>query len=104
MQNKITGLLSAVAALGALGTAQATPAPDPNEVLKANSFAELLEPIPNAIALLKVVEESQAKPAEEGNVQLAQYYRHHHHHHFWRRYRHHHHHHHHHHHGYYRYY
>ena len=64
--------------------------------LKANSFAELLEPIPNAPALLMAMDE---KPAAENNVQLAQYYHHHHHHHhhrYWRRYRHHHHHHHHH--------
>lgn len=102
MQKTVTGLLGAVA-LGALGAAQASPAPDPSEVLKANSFAELLEPIPNATQALKIVEESQANAAEAGNVQLAQYYHHHHHHHhhhFWRRYRRYHHHHHHHHHHY----
>ena len=93
MHKTITGLLGAVAALGALGAAQASPTPDPSDVLKASSFADLLEPIPNATVLLKVVEESQAKPATEGNLQLA--YHHHHHHHQWRR-RHHHHHHHHH--------
>jgi hypothetical protein len=94
MHKTITGLLGAAAALGALGAAQASTAPDPTEALKANSFAELLEPIPNATALLKVVDESQANAATEGNVQVA-YRHHHHHHHSWRRYRHHHHHHHH---------
>lgn len=95
MQKTITGLLGAMAALGALGVAQAAPTPDPNEALKANSFAELLEPIPNAPALLKAMDE---KPAAENTVQVAQYYHHHHHHHhhrYWRRYHHHHHHHHH---------
>jgi hypothetical protein len=92
----ITGLLGAAATLGVLGAAQAAPTADPNEALRANSFSELLEPIPNATALLQAMDE---KPATENNVQLAQYYHHHHHHHrYWRRWRYHHHHHHHHHH------
>jgi hypothetical protein len=100
MQKTIAGLLGTVAALGALGVAEAAPTPDPNEALKANSFAELLEPISNATALLKAMDQAPSKPAAESNVQLAQYYHHHHHHHhhrYWRRYYHHHHHHHHHH-------
>jgi hypothetical protein len=83
--------------------------------LQANSYADLLEPIPNAGKVLQALDEqTPAKPAE-ANVQLAQYYYHHHHHHhhhgYWRRgavivvphrrWYHHHHHHHHHHHGYY---
>lgn len=100
MEKRIAGLLGAVATLGALNAAQAAPTPQaPIEALRANSFAELLEPIPNAVSVLKVVDESPTAPSTEGNVQLAQYYyhhHHHHHHHFWRRWRHHHHHHHHH--------
>lgn len=115
MEKKIAGLLGAVAALGAAGSAQATPAP--TDVLKANSFAELLQPIPNAAATLQAVDEAAPVPPRD-NVQLAQFYHHHHHHHhhhsFYRRYaprvvvvpryrfRHHHHHHHHHHHAFYR--
>jgi hypothetical protein len=108
MEKKIAGLLGAVATLGAFGAAQAAPAP--GDVLKANSFAELLQPIPNAVALLKAVDESQPKSSAEDNVQVAQYHHHHHHHHHHAaypryaprvvvvpRYRHHHHHHHHHH-------
>ena len=53
MHKTITGLLGAVATLG---VAQAAPTPDPNEALKANSFAELLEPIPNAPALLNAMD------------------------------------------------
>lgn len=94
MEKRIAGLLGAVATLGAMNAAQATPTPQaPTEALRANSFAELLEPIPNAAAVLKTVDESQTNPSTVGNVQLAQYYHHHHHHHFWRRYRYHHHHH-----------
>jgi hypothetical protein len=118
MEKKIAGLLGAMATLGAFGAAQAapTPAPAPSDVLRANSFADLLEPIPNAAALLKAVDESRPNPSVDENVQLAQFYHHHHHHHhhhsFYpryapgvvivpRRYRRHHHHHHHHHHSFY---
>jgi hypothetical protein len=118
MEKKIAGLLGAMATLGVFNAAQAapTPSPAPTDVLKANSFADLLEPIPNAATLLKAVDESGPVSSAEENVQLAQYHHHHHHHHHhgWRRYaprvvvvpgfrRHHHHHHHHHHHGFYRY-
>jgi hypothetical protein len=81
MDKKIAGLLGAVAALGGLNAAQAAPALDPTEILRANSFAELLEPIPNAAELLRAVD---AQPPAEAVVHEAQYYpyyRHHHHHH-----------------------
>jgi hypothetical protein len=121
MEKKIAGLLGAVAALSTLNAAQAAPTPAPTDVLQASSFADLLEPIPNAAALLKAVDEQGPAPKANENVQLAQYYYHHHHHHhhhgFYRRYYdegpavivvpryrryHHHHHHHHHHHSFYR--
>jgi hypothetical protein len=113
MDKKIAGLLGAAVALGTLGTAQAAPAPATTDVLAANSFADLLQPIPNAVALLQAVDESAPAASTDGNIQLAQYHHHHHHHHhglrriiprvlFGPRHRHHHHHHHHHHHGYYR--
>ncbi len=122
MDKKIAGLLGAVAALGAFNAAEAapTPSPAPTDVLRANSFADLLEPIPNAASLLQAIDESAPAPSANENVQLAQFYHHHHHHHHNgygryygydeaprviivpRRYRHHHHHHHHHHHSFYR--
>jgi hypothetical protein len=88
MDKKIAGLLGAVAALGTFGSAEAAPAPAPADVLQANSYAELLEPIPNAGALLQAIDEQAPAKASE-NVELAQYYYHHHHHHhhsFYRRY------------------
>jgi hypothetical protein len=114
MEKKIAGLLGAMATLGAFNGAEAAPAPPPapTDVLRANSFADLLEPIPNAAARLRAVDESAPVPSADENVQLAQFYHHHHHHHHHsqyrrsyvprviivpRRYRHHHHHHHHHH-------
>ncbi len=111
MEKKIAGLLGAVATLGAFNAAQAapTPSPAPSDILRANSFADLLQPIPNAAALLQAVDETAPGRSADENVQLAQLYvhhhHHHHHHHAWRRYaprivvvpprRHHHHHHHH---------
>jgi hypothetical protein len=114
MEKKIAGLIGAVAALGTFSAAQAAPTPAPAEILKASSFADLLEPIPDAVALLRVIDEA-APPTTDDNVQLAQLtigigHHHHHHHHSqyrrrgpvvvvpprYRRYRHHHHHHHHH--------
>src|SRR5664279_1853202 len=107
MDKKIAGLLGAVAAVSTMGTAQAAPTANPMETLRANSFAELLAPIPNAAALLLAVDEKGSAETADGNIQLARYH-HHHHHHAYRRFvprivvmprhrRHHHHHHHHHH-------
>jgi hypothetical protein len=108
MGKKIAGLLGAMAALGAFNAAEAAsaPGPAPTDVLRANSFADLLEPIPNAVALLQAVDESGPASSANENIQLAQYHHHHHHHHAMRRYivvprRHRHHHHHHHHHDHY---
>jgi hypothetical protein len=83
MEKKIAGLLGAVATLGAFNAAQAAPAPNPapTDVLRANSFAELLTPIPNAASLLQAIDESAPPPSADDNVRLAQFYDHHHHHH-----------------------
>src|SRR5882757_1159722 len=91
MEKKIAGLLGAMATLGAFNGAEAAPAPSPApaDVLRANSFADLLQPIPNAAALLRAVDESRPAQSADENVQLAQFYHHHHHHrhhHGWRRY------------------
>ena len=106
MEKKIAGVLGAVAALSTLTAAQAAP----TDVLRANSYAELLNPIPDATAKLKVLDERGAsQPAgQEKTLKLAYHHHHHHHHHHHRAYirprivvvphRHHHHHHHHHHH------
>src|ERR1017187_4592117 len=90
MEKKIAGLLGAMATLGTFGAAEAAPAPPPapTDVLRANSFADLLEPIPNAAALLQAVDESAPAPSANENVQLAQVFiEHHHHHHHHSQYR-----------------
>jgi hypothetical protein len=111
MDKKIAGLVGAVSALATITAVEAARAQNVTEVLSARSYAELLQPIPNAVALLMAAEAAdaaRAKPeaGQDPNVKLAQYgdhhhhhhhrrYHHHHHHHRWFRHHHHHHHHHH---------
>jgi ABC-type Zn2+ transport system substrate-binding protein/surface adhesin len=89
------------AVLAAVGTTQiAVAGPNPEEFLQARSFAELLQPIPDATVLLAAAEASSARDLADSESMdrrmVAQYYHHHHHHHHhhYRRYHHHHHHHH----------
>ena len=109
LHKKILGLASAVAALLPAGMARADTILDTNSVPKAQSFAELLAPIPNAVDKLQASDAVLAeRDADAVKVEMAQYYyhhhhhhhrffrpffHHHHHHHFYRRYHHHHHHH-----------
>jgi hypothetical protein len=79
MDKKIAGLLGAAAALATVNgahaaTVQAT-APPP-----AASYMDLLQPLPNSLALLKADDARRAE-AGAGGIQLAQYHHHHHHHH-----------------------
>ncbi len=110
MDKKITGLIGAATALAFAGPVSATTISPPNP-MAVESYSDLLEPIPNALELMKAEDRStrEAQP----RVQLADYHHHHHHHHHHRyrrviprivipllrdrEYRHHHHHHHHHH-------
>jgi hypothetical protein len=84
MKRNLAMLLSGSAALLTLGIAQATPisppAGNPNAV---SSYAELLDPVPNASSTLQTDNERLAQQPE-ATVQLAQWHHHHHHHHhFW---------------------
>lgn len=119
MDKKISGLIGAAAAFVVASPASATTISASNP-MAVQSYSDLLEPIPNALELMKV--EDSAVGETQARVQLADYHDHHHHHHHhrYRRvvprivipllrereygygYRHHHHHHHHHHHRYYR--
>ncbi|MBO0758817.1 MAG: hypothetical protein J2P54_23465 [Bradyrhizobiaceae bacterium] len=91
MDKTIVGLLGAVAAVTSLDSAQAATAPQ-SDPMQANTYAELLDPIPNAVALL--IADDAARSAKPEDLQVARHH-HHHHHRYHRRYRHHHHHHHH---------
>jgi hypothetical protein len=103
MERKIAAMIGA-AALAAAGSTQVAAAPDPERLLQASSFAELLQPIPNARAVLAAAAARGAsgpssEPEDRDTRQMMAYYHHHHHHHHhhrWSRHRHHHHHHHHH--------
>jgi hypothetical protein len=108
MDKTVVGLLGGASALAFIAGAQGAVAEPADAMQPARSYAELLNPIPNA------VERLQADNQREASVELAQYFyygapyhHHHHHHHHHHRYYygylpnpyyHHHHHHHHHHH------
>jgi hypothetical protein len=102
MDKKIAGLAGAVSGLAMMTAAEAAQPREVTEVLNARSYAELLQPIPNAVALLMAADavnaaRAKAETEQDPNVKLAQYYwdhHHHHHHHHHRWYYHHHHHHH----------
>ena len=115
MDKRIAGLFGAAATLTALSSGANAAQTQPSEPLAAASYRDLLEPVPNALALLKADDARRAETPLAGDVQVAQAVivrdHHHHHHHRYGRMRvgpvvierrHRHHHHHHHHHGYYR--
>ena len=100
MDKKLAGLLGAVGALASLDAAHAAAITnDPTTTLAARSYADLLNPIPNATAKLKAADEADGT----ARVRVAENAHHHHHHHSYHRerkivvapHRHHHHHHHH---------
>jgi hypothetical protein len=104
LDKTIISLLSGASALALLGGSQASAAPtvdEANVLQPARSFAELLDPIPNAGNVLRAEIErgGDAAVAKEKPMVVAQYH-HHHHHHYHHHYYHHHHHHHYHHHYY----
>ena len=96
MDNKVIGLLGALS-LASMDPSRAATPPNPSgsALPQAQSYAELLDPVPDAVALLRADDLAVARAAQP-EVMLAQYHHHHHHHHRYRRHYHHHHHHHHH--------
>jgi hypothetical protein len=94
MDKKLAGLLGAAAALTAAHGAQAATAAAVTELPPAASYRDLLEPVPNALALLKTEDSQRPATSANGQTRLAQDHHHHHHQRWWRRYWHHHHHHH----------
>jgi hypothetical protein len=112
LDKTIIGLLGGASVLALLGGIEASVASPQDEVgalQPARSFAELLDPIPNAASVLKMEDERATAdaPVDEKPLVVAQYHHHHHHHHHHHYHHHHHHHHyrhyHHHHHHYYSY-
>lgn len=83
MDKKTAGLLGAVAGLATMGSAHAAapPAVNVTEAMQAASYADLLAPIENAVALVQADDATRAQ-----GLQTVQYYgggydHHHHHHH-----------------------
>jgi hypothetical protein len=74
MKTTLAFLLSTAAALFAVNTASAAPAAP-----SATSYAELLEPVPNASQTL--IADDLARAQQKPLVQLVQFRHHHHHHH-----------------------
>ena len=56
MDKKIAGLAGAITSLASMHAADASPAQNVTEIVSPRSYAELLQPIPNAAALLKAVD------------------------------------------------
>ena len=105
MDKKLAGLLGAAAALTTMTAAKAAPAVG-REFPQVSSHRDLLDPIPNALPLLKADEQRLAQNGGTRTAQVVIGHHHHHHHHHGagvyvrvgpRAHRHHHHHHHHHH-------
>jgi hypothetical protein len=94
MDKNLAGLIGAMGALAVGAPQAATAAPlDLETALQASSYADLLKPIPNALALWKSTAVVDAQPAEVGDarvetVQYHDHHHHHHHHHYRRRHRH----------------
>ena len=81
MDKKLAGLLGAVGALASLDAAHAATTNDPTITLTARSYADLLNPIPDAAAKLKVADEADGT----ASVRVAENAHHHHHHHSYHR-------------------
>ena len=80
MEKTFAKLIGAVAVLTSLDAAQAAQAPVPSEALRAQSYADLLEPMPNALETL-IALDGQMQDRLTESVQVAQWHDHHHHHH-----------------------
>jgi hypothetical protein len=85
MEKTVIGLVAALGAAAPLAGAQAAvmSADEANNALRAASVADLLEPAPNAVAVLAALDaDQQPQPgAADKGVQVAQWHHHHHHHH-----------------------
>ncbi|HEY2529907.1 MAG TPA: hypothetical protein VGJ20_18550 [Xanthobacteraceae bacterium] len=80
MDKKIAGLLSVAAAVGAVTGVQAAPTQQPQLTIPSG-YKDLLEPVPNALALLKADDAARTQAGPAARVELVQYHHHHHHHH-----------------------
>src|SRR5215471_12825485 len=80
MDKKVAGLLGAAAALTTMSAAQAAPAVGA-ELPQVSSYRDLLDPIPNALPLLKIDDQRLAQNGGTRTAQVVIGHHHHHHHH-----------------------
>lgn len=73
MDKKTVGLVGAISALPLVAPAPAAESRTLDEVMSPRSYAELLQPIPNAAALLAEAKAREAAQSEP-RIQTAQYY------------------------------
>jgi len=111
MEKRTAGIVGAIASIATMGAANAAvhPGPTQTEIMQPSSYAELLQPIPNAVAILQasnaaLLQNAQTKPGVlqvqyDNNGGNSHHHHHHHHHQVYVPPEHHHHHHHHHHNG-----
>jgi len=87
MDKKIAGLLGAAAALTSMTSATQAAPPQTTELAPATSYRDLLNPIPNAVPILRADDQRLARRQSTEGTQLAQvsvqvgHHHHHHHHH-----------------------
>jgi hypothetical protein len=88
MDKKIAALLGAVAGVSTLGAAQAATPVNSSGPLQASSYADLLAPVPNAVAAL-IADDAARASKSDGEMEVAQVQvqigHHHHHHHRYHR-------------------
>jgi hypothetical protein len=98
MDKSVIGLLGAISAFAVASPSYAISAAtvDLDDVMHADSYADLLKPVPNAVAVRQALDERRSAQPPVPEIMTVQYYHHHHHHHHHHYYRprHHHHHHH----------
>jgi hypothetical protein len=99
MDKKIAGLIAVIGSVAPMSAANAAVSPlEVSQTMNARSFAELLEPIPNASAILEIADDTPVLDARDSVMAMDQHHHHHHrarHYHYHYHYHHHHHHHHH---------
>ena len=90
MDRKVVGLIGAVGVLASGEASQAAVAPPQSieAAMQVHSYADLLRPIPNAVALAAQREPVPPAPSEgpieKAQVVILHHHHHHHHHHHWR--------------------
>ena len=85
MDKKLAGLLGAAAALTTMTAAQAAPAVGP-ELPQVTGYRDLLNPIPNALPLLKADDQRLAQNSGTRTAEVVIGHHHHDHHHYHRGY------------------